>query len=146
MTGRRDKLNPVEKVQIEQSDFITFHVYDWPEVFERRIKQLQPYGRPIICHRIPGARRGFHVRHLAAHRREVQRRHDQLGLRATAKRRRDFPWDSWQKPYTGNGPTVWHHDVFHADGKPYRQAEIDQLRALTGAAQKVVRQGAQAKK
>ena len=33
-------------------------------------------------------------------------------------------------------PTVWHHDVFHADGKPYRQAEIDQLRALTGAAQK----------
>jgi hypothetical protein len=47
-----------------------------------------------------------------------------------------FPWDSWQKPYTGNGPVVWHHDIFHADGKPYRQAEIEQLRALTSAAQK----------
>jgi hypothetical protein len=31
---------------------------------------------------------------------------------------------------------VWHHDVLHADGKPYRQAEIDQIRALTGEAQK----------
>jgi len=30
---------------------------------------------------------------------------------------------------------VWHHDIFHADGKPYRQAEVDQLRALTSAAQ-----------
>jgi hypothetical protein len=25
--------------------------------------------------------------------------------------------------------------VFHADGKPYRQAEVDQVRALTTSAQ-----------
>ena len=87
-------------------------------------------------HGIPGARRRLHVRHLAAHRGEVQRGHDQLGIRRSGRRRRDFPWDSWQKPYTGNAPAVWHHDVFHADGKPYRQAEIDQIRALTSAAQK----------
>jgi hypothetical protein len=31
---------------------------------------------------------------------------------------------------------VWHHDVFRADGSPYRQAEVDQIRALTQAAQK----------
>ena len=36
-------------LQLEKSDFVTFHVYDWPEVLERRIKQLQAYGRPIIC-------------------------------------------------------------------------------------------------
>ena len=40
------KLNAIEKVQIEQSDIVTFHVYDWPEVFERRIEQLRAYGRP----------------------------------------------------------------------------------------------------
>ena len=32
------KLNAIEKAQIEQSDVITFHVYDWPEVFERRVQ------------------------------------------------------------------------------------------------------------
>jgi hypothetical protein len=32
-------------------------------------------------HRIPGARRGLHVRHVAAHRGEVPRGHDQLGIR-----------------------------------------------------------------
>ncbi len=41
-----------------------------------------------------------------------------------------------RKPYTGNPTVVWHHDIFHADGKPYRQAEVDQIRALTDAAQK----------
>ena len=30
-------------------------------------------------------------------------------------------------------PAVWHHDVFHADGTPYRQAEIDLIRHLTEA-------------
>ena len=43
------KLNAIERTQIEQSDVITFHVYDWADVFERRVKQLQAYGRPLIC-------------------------------------------------------------------------------------------------
>ncbi len=46
-----------------------------------------------------------------------------------------YPWDSWQKPYTQSQPVVWHHDVFHADGKPYRQAEVDLIRAATVDAQ-----------
>ncbi len=39
----------VEKIQITRSDIITFHDYNWPEVFERRIKQLLTYGRPLLC-------------------------------------------------------------------------------------------------
>jgi hypothetical protein len=27
---------------------------------------------------------------------------------------------------------VWFHDLFHKDGTPYRQREIDIIRALTG--------------
>jgi hypothetical protein len=33
-------------VQLTQYDIITFHDYSWTETFERRIKQLQTYGRP----------------------------------------------------------------------------------------------------
>src|SRR5690349_16024526 len=33
----KEKLTPVERTQLESSDIITFHVYDWPEVLERKI-------------------------------------------------------------------------------------------------------------
>jgi len=129
------KLNAIEKVQIEQSDFITIHVYEWPEVFERRIKELQPYGRPIVVTEFVarGAGSTFDTSLPIAVKYNVGMINWGFVL---GKTQTNFPWDSWQKPYTGSPPVVWHHDVFHADGKPYRQAEVDQIRALTSAAQK----------
>ena len=144
------------KIQIEQSDFITFHVYDWPEVFERSIKQLRPMAGPSSS---PNTWRA------APARRSTPRCPSPCKYNVgminwgfvVGKTQTQFPWDSWQKPYTGNPPVVWHHDIFHADGKPYRQAEVDQIRALTarltrrneraahhllGAAQHVRREGA----
>jgi hypothetical protein len=129
------KLNAIEKTQLGQSDFITFHVYEWPEVLERRIKELQPYGRPIVVTEFlaRGAGSTFETSLPIALKYDVGM--ITWGL-VNGKTQTQFPWDSWQKPYTGAPPVVWHHDVFHPDGKPYRQAEIDQLRALTAAAQK----------
>ena len=129
------QVNAIEKVQLEQSDIITFHVYDWPEVLERRIKELQPYGRPIVAteYLARGAGSTFDTSLPVARRYNVGMINWGFVL---GKTQTNFPWDSWQKPYTQSQPLVWHHDVFHADGKPYRQAEIDQIRALTSAAQK----------
>jgi hypothetical protein len=130
----REKLNPIERVQIEQSDIVTFHIYDWPEALEGRIKQLQAYGRPILCteYLARGAGSTFDTSL------PIALRHD-VGMMnwgfVIGKTQTNFPWDSWQRPYTQNAPVVWHHDVFHADGKPYRQAEVDQIRALAAQAQ-----------
>jgi len=131
----KDKLNAIERVQIEQSDVISFHVYDWPEVLERRIRQLQAYGRPILCteYLARGAGSTFDTSLPIARRYGVGMINWGFVL---GKTQTNFPWDSWQRPYTQNPPVVWHHDIFHADGKPYRQAEVDQIRALTAAAQK----------
>jgi len=49
-----------------------------------------------------------------------------------------MPWDSWLRPYTQQPPTLWFHDLLHADGKPYRQREIDILRSLSHAPRGVV--------
>jgi hypothetical protein len=51
-----------------------------------------------------------------------------------------FPWDSWKKPYTFDEPTVWFHDIFHADGKPYRETEVAMIRAYAAAPKGVVPQ------
>ena len=49
-----------------------------------------------------------------------------------------LPWDSWKKPYTMDEPTIWFHEVFRADGTPYRAAETDLIRRLAAAPKGVV--------
>ena len=49
-----------------------------------------------------------------------------------------LPWDSWKKPYVLEEPTIWFHEVFRADGTPYRQAEVDLIRRLSAAPRGVV--------
>src|SRR5262249_11905530 len=42
-------LKPMEKIQIENSDVLSFHSYEKPPEFERRVKLLQSYHRPVLC-------------------------------------------------------------------------------------------------
>src|SRR5690606_7315460 len=42
-------LKPIEKLQLEESDIITFHNYDKPQDFQRIVNQLKRYKRPILC-------------------------------------------------------------------------------------------------
>ncbi len=42
-----------------------------------------------------------------------------------------YPRDSWTKTYTEE-PPLWFHDIFRADGTPYRSEEVQLIRALTG--------------
>ena len=130
-----EKLTAVERVQLLQSDIITFHDYSWPEVFERRIKQLQTYGRPILCteYVARGAGSTFDQSLPIAHKYDVGVINWGFVL---GKTQTNLPWDSWQKPYVDSQPVVWHHDIFHPDGKPYRQAELDLIRATTAQAER----------
>jgi hypothetical protein len=43
-----------------------------------------------------------------------------------------FPWESWEHPYVRSQPPVWFHEVLRADGTPYRDAEVELIRRLTG--------------
>ena len=40
-----------------------------------------------------------------------------------------YPWETWGKNYTGE-PALWHHDIFRADGTPYRAEETAYIRAV----------------
>ena len=43
------KLDAMQRVQLNDSDIVSFHNYEAPESFERSIKWLQRYNRPILC-------------------------------------------------------------------------------------------------
>jgi len=126
-----DKESDTTKIQLAESDIITFHNYEWPEGFEDRIKELQPLGRPILCteYMARGAGSTFDTILPIAKRYHVAAIN--WGLVA-GKTQTWLPWDSWYRPYVLLQPTVWFHEVFRQDGKPYRQREVDLMRELTG--------------
>ncbi|MEN2787265.1 1,4-beta-xylanase [Sphingomonas qilianensis] len=131
------KSSPMEKLQLAQSDVITFHDYNWPETFEGRIKQLLPYGRPILCTEYMARGNGstFDGSLPVAKRYNVAMMNWGFVDGRTQTR---LPWDSWQKPYTMAEPTIWFHEVFRNDGTPYRKAETDLIRRLAAAPKGVV--------
>ncbi|MGP8251959.1 MAG: hypothetical protein ACLQHF_07980 [Terracidiphilus sp.] len=46
-----------------------------------------------------------------------------------------YPWDSRKRPYVSDQPTIWFHDLFHPDGTPYREREVEIIRDLTSGKQ-----------
>jgi hypothetical protein len=132
--GSIDHLNAVEQIQLTQSDVISFHNYDWPEVLEARIKSLQPYGRPLLLTEYMARGNGSTFDTALPMARKYNVAVLNWGF-VNGKTQTDMPWDSWLRPYTNVQPTIWFHDIFRADGTPYRQAEVDQIRAMTQAAE-----------
>lgn len=126
-----DQESATTKIQLAQSDVISFHNYDWPEIMEARIAELAPLHRPLLCTEYMARGNGstfdtilplLKMYHVAAM---------NWGLVA-GKTQTYFPWDSWQRPYVLLKPTVWFHEVFQQDDTPYRQREVDLIRQLTG--------------
>jgi hypothetical protein len=125
-----DRMSAMGRLQIEQSDVISFHNYAWPEEFERRVHELEQFHRPLMCteYMARGAGSTFDTvlpiakkEHVAAINWGLVKGRSQTYL----------PWDSWQRPYVTVSPTVWFHDVFYEDGRPYRTREAELIRETT---------------
>lgn len=125
-----DKMPAMARVQIEQSDVISFHNYGWPEQFEERIEQLEQFHRPIFCTEYMARGAGSLFDTVLPIAKKYHVAAINWGLVA-GKSQTYLPWDSWQRPYVDRPPTIWFHDVFYVDGKPYRQREVDIIRNLT---------------
>ncbi len=126
-----DAMPPMAKVQIEQSDVISFHDYGWPEIFEAHVKMLQQFHRPLLCTEYMARGVGSIIDTVLP----IAKKHHVAAINwglVAGKSQTYLPWDSWQRPYTVEQPSVWFHDLFRADGTPYREREIEILRQLTG--------------
>jgi len=127
-----DKLDPIEKIQIEQSDIISFHNYGKPEEFEKRIKWLETYHRPILCTEYMARPQGSTFQTILPVAKQYKVAAINWGF-AAGKTQTWLPWDSWKNPYTDRQPEVWFHDIFLSTGKPYIQEEVDFIRGITSS-------------
>lgn len=128
-----EKMTAMDHLQIDLSDVVTFHNYDSPTEFEKRINWLKRYNRPLICTEYMARGNGsFFFGSMP-----VAKVHN-VGMInwgfVQGKTQTHLPWDSWQRPYVDREPAVWFHEVFRNDGKPYMAEEVEFIRRMIGKA------------
>ncbi|MFN0052275.1 MAG: cellulase family glycosylhydrolase [Planctomycetales bacterium] len=125
------QLDDCKQIQLAHSDVISFHTYGDVPSLERCLTNLSQYGRPLLCTEFMARPNGSHFEpHL-----EIMKKHRTAAYCwgfINGKSQTIYPWDSWTKTYNAP-PPVWFHDLLEPDGTPFRQAEVDYIRAITGA-------------
>jgi hypothetical protein len=124
------KLGPIQRIQVEQSDVISFHAYGKPKAFEKRIAWLRRYHRPLLCTEYMARPLGSTFPAILPIAKQQRVAAINWGF-VVGKTQTNFPWDSWKHPYVEHPPKVWFHDVLDPDGKPYREDEARLIRELT---------------
>jgi Cellulase (glycosyl hydrolase family 5) len=125
------KMDAISRVQLEESDTLSFHSYDPPKVFEKYVRQLRRYRRPVWCTEYMARPQQSTFPNILPIARKYHIAAINWGLVA-GKTQTYYPWDSWKNPYTKE-PEVWFHEIFRTDGQPYRQSEVDLMKRLTAA-------------
>jgi hypothetical protein len=123
------KLSPMEHLQLENSDVITFHNYDPPEKMEVTIHSLRHYHRPIFCTEYMARPRGSTFEAILPILKKENVAAYNWGF-VSGKSQTIYPWDSWEKQYTAE-PPLWFHDIFRENGEPYDANEAKLIRRLS---------------
>ncbi|MBN1490427.1 MAG: NPCBM/NEW2 domain-containing protein, partial [Phycisphaerae bacterium] len=126
------KLRPIERVQLEQSDVISFHTYADLKGAEECVRNLRRYNRPILCTEYMARPNGSTFDPILGYFKAERVSAYNWGFVA-GKTQTIYPWDSWKKTYTAE-PPLWFHDIFRADGTPYIADEVRYIREVTGKA------------
>jgi hypothetical protein len=130
--GDPDKLSPLERFCLEQSDVISFHCYGNLDEMKKCVEHLRRYKRPILCTEYMARPNGSTFDPILSYLKEQKIGAYNWGFVA-GKTQTIYPWDSWTKPYTAE-PKVWFHDIFRKDGTPYDAREVEFIKRVTGKA------------
>jgi hypothetical protein len=127
-----DRLSPINRYVLTQSDVISFHNYRPLAELKKDVEALKRYRRPLLCTEYMARPVGSTFDPVLAYLKEEHVGAYNWGFVA-GKSQTIYPWDSWQKPY-GAEPPVWFHDIFRPDGTPYDAGEVAFIRRVTGKA------------
>lgn len=124
-----EKMEPLHRFQIHASDIISFHRYQPLEETMSGVRELQRFGRPLMCTEYMARPRGSTFADILPFFKKEKIGAYNWGSIA-GRSQTIYPWDSWQNPYPPE-PPLWFHDIFRNDGRPYDQKEVNLIRSLT---------------
>ena len=125
------RMDSIARVQLRDSDIISFHNYSNPADFEKHVRWLRRYHRPILCTEYMARTEGSTFNGILPVAKRLHVGAINWGL-VLGKTQTNLPWSSWKTPFVNTQPPEWFHDVFYPDGKPYRESEAEMIRELTG--------------
>lgn len=124
-----DAARPMERIQLENSDVVSFHNYSKTDM-QRCVANLKRLGRPVLCTEFVARPNGSTFDPLLQLLKEEKVAAYCWGF-VSGKTQTIYPWDSWTTKYTAE-PPLWFHDILRRDGTPYRAEEVEFIRKVTG--------------
>jgi len=124
--GTPGALRPLERFMVENSDVISFHAYDEPEIVKEKIVELKKYNRPLLCTEYMARTNGSTFEKILPILKENQIHAINWGF-VSGKTNTIFPWSSWNTPFDFI-PKIWFHDVYRTDKTPFSEQEIEFLK------------------
>lgn len=119
-----EKLNTL---QLLNSDIITYHDYEDPQWHQRVIEMLKMNGRPMICTEYMARTRNSRFANVLPLLKKYNVGAINWGL-VSGKSNTIYAWDT--PVPNGEQPIEWFHDVFFANGTPYRMDEVNLIKKL----------------
>lgn len=122
-------LKNLNKFQVENSDIITYHNYEDQAKHQAAIDTLKIYGRPLVCTEYMARRNNSLFTNIMPILKDQNIGAINWGL-VDGKSNTKYAWD--EPIADGSEPALWFHEIFHTDGTPYKQEEVDLIKSLTG--------------
>ncbi len=117
----------LNQFQILNSDIITYHDYEEPNLHRRVLRLLKTHDRPLICTEYMARTRNSRFSNIMPMLKKENVGAINWGL-VSGKTNTIYAWDTPVED--GSQPNEWFHDVFRQDGTPYRQDEVNLIKKL----------------
>lgn len=128
------RLSPIQLIQTSNSDIISFHNYEKPRAFAKRVRWLKEFGRPIMCTEYMARGVGSTFQGVLPHAKRHRVAAFNWGL-VSGRTQTHLAWDAAENHRIEHDGAPWFHDVLHTDGRPYCEKEAAFLKSITvGAA------------
>lgn len=122
------QLSDLNKIQLENSDIITYHNYGDEVDHQGWIDSLKIYKRPLVCTEYMARTRNSNFQNIMP----LLKRENVGAINWGFVSGRTNTIYAWDTPLPdGREPEVWFHDILRKDGTPYRQEEVDLIKSLT---------------
>jgi hypothetical protein len=123
------ELEALNKIQLQNSDVITYHCYDAPELHQRVVQLFKINNRPVICTEYMARLRNSTFENTMPMLKRENVGAINWGF-VSGKTNTIYAWDTPMPD--GAEPKVWFHDIFRKDGAPYKKEEVDLIKKLNG--------------
>jgi hypothetical protein len=123
-------LKDLNKFQLENSDVISYHNYEYIDEHHKQIDSLKfKYGRPLICSEYMARSKGSLFQTIMPLLKKENVGAINWGF-VSGKTNTIFAWDAPIK--SGKEPALWFHDILRKNGTPFSEDEIITIKRLTG--------------